>query len=174
MIKTIGLKKIGIATGVLLCLSQPSFAQEPGCASTAAVDAFSVRDLQSRLMVAGLACGQRASYNTFVSAHEGKLAVAGQSLIAYFKKVGSGTRGLDKHVTRAANAAARRHGQDRDAYCAEAALIFRDLLEVSSAPLVQIARRATFTSVPKPPACMTKAPTDADAFVVSGKDQATE
>lgn len=175
MVKTTRLKQIGIAAGVALCLSQPALANDPGCASSAAVDAFSIRDLQSRLMVAGLACGQRASYNAFVAVHESKLAAAGQRLIDHFKKTGSGLRDLDTHVTRAANAAAQRHGQGRDAYCAEAALMFRDLLEVSSAPLVQIARRATFASVPKPVACMAKAPTDdVDAFVISTSGQAAE
>lgn len=167
-------KKLSIATCFVMGLSQPVSASDQGCASAAAADAFSVRDLQSRLMVAGLACGQRASYNTFVAVHESKLAVAGQRLIAYFKETGNGTRDLDRHVTRAANAAARRHGQDRDTYCAEAAQLFRDLLEVSSAPLVQIARRATFASVPKPTACMAKAPADADAFGVSKRDQVIE
>lgn len=167
MIKTTGFKKIGIATGIVLCLSQPALADNPSCAGTAAVDAFSVRDLQSRLMVAGLACGQRASYNAFVAVHEGRLAMAGTRLIAYFKATGNGMKDVDKHVTRAANAAARRHGRDRDTFCAEAALLFRDLLEVSSAPLVQVARRATLESVPKPSACIEKAPANADAFSIS-------
>lgn len=166
-LKQARLRRIALATGLALCFGQPVLADDAGCASVAAVDAFSVRDLQSRLMVAGLACGQRASYNTFVAVHEGRLAIAGQRLITYFRAKGNGTRDLDRHVTRAANAAARRHGRDRDGFCAEAALLFRDLLEVSSAPLVQVARRATLESVPKPTACMAKAPADADAFGIS-------
>lgn len=160
-------KEIGVAACLVIGLGQPVLASEAGCTNVAAADAFSVRDLQSRLMVAGLACGQRASYNTFVAVHESKLAVAGQRLISYFRENGNGVRDLDRHVTRAANAAARTHGLDRDTYCAEAAQLFRDLLEVSSAPLVQVARRATFTSVPKPAACIAKAPTEADAFTIS-------
>jgi len=162
--KNTRLKWFAIVPGLAMCMAQPVLASDVGCANIAAVDAFSVRDLQSRLMVAGLACGQRASYNAFVAVHESRLAQAGQRLINYFNANGNGVRDLDKHVTRAANAAARRHGLDRDAFCAEAALLFRDLLEVSSAPLVQVARRATLESVPKPTACMAKAPDNADAF----------
>lgn len=160
-------KKASLAACLVIGLAQPVLASDAGCTNTAAADAFSVRDLQSRLMVAGLACGQRASYNKFVGVYEGKLALAGQRLISYFREHGNGVRDLDRHVTRAANAAARTHGLDRDAYCAEAAQLFDDLLDASSASLVQVARRATFTAVPKPTVCMAKAPAEADAFVVS-------
>ena len=170
---------IGLAALAAVCLTQPAVAAEAICASPADVDAFVIRDLQSRLMIAGLACGQRNSYTAFVTAHKPALGGAGRRLINYFRATGNGTRALDTHVTRAANAASLRHSENRDAFCAETAQLFQELLGEAKRSLVQVARAATLRSVTKPMVCMAqsetiKASADADTLVVSESYVAAE
>lgn len=154
---------IGLLAATAVLVVVPAYADEGSCARTTDVDAFVIRDLQSRLMVAGLACGQRAAYNSFVAVHQKDLSRAGQKLRDYFISQAQGTRSLDRHVTRAANAASRRHSENRDAFCAQTAQLFRQLVGESVGSLTKIAYAASLKSVPKPVACMAKAPTAVDA-----------
>jgi hypothetical protein len=124
-----------------------------GCASVADADAFAMRDLQSRLMVAGLACGQRDAYNAFVTSHRAELADAGKRLKAYFVSRGDGVRGLDRHVTLVANTAAKTHGLERDAFCARTADLFLELQAVSSRSVFAVAPANALGGVTKPEVC---------------------
>lgn len=157
-------KIIGVAAVVAVLSSQPVSAEDAPCARASDVDAFVIRDLQSQLMVAGLACGQRAAYNSFVAIHEKELGRAGRRLKDYFKSKAEGVRSLDRHVTGAANAASRLHSKNRQAFCAQTAQLFRELLGESARSITNIARTSLLKSVAKPVACMAKAPTAVDAF----------
>src|SRR5688572_13566546 len=68
------------------------------CITAEEATAFSLRHLQSRLMVAGLACNQRDAYNNFVESFRPPLADAGADLIAYFQRTGGGQSALNRHV----------------------------------------------------------------------------
>jgi len=163
MPKRITGKIVGLAAIMAVTVTYPSHAEDSGCARVTDVDAFIIRDLQSRLMVAGLACGQRAAYNSFVALHETELGRAGGRLKEYFRKHSGGQRALDTHVTRSANAASMRLSENRDVYCARTAELFRDLLGESKTAIVNVVRGVPLRSVEKPTACMAKAPTDVDA-----------
>lgn len=156
-------KLVGLAAILSVAVIYPSYAEDGGCARATDVDAFVIRDLQSRLMVAGLACGQRAAYNSFVVLHESELGRAGRRLREYFREHSGGQRALDRHVTRSANAASMRMSEDRDLYCTRTAALFRDLLGETKTAVANVARGVPLRSVEKPTACMAKAPADADA-----------
>ncbi len=142
---------------------QPAVASDMGCGSPDTVDAFTVRDLQSRLTVAALACGQRTSYNAFVNAYESDLGRSGRNLVAHFRARGNGARALDDHVTMAANAASLILNRDAGVFCAESARLFRDLLSESKRSLMQVARTAMLPSVQKPVVCTADASTTVEA-----------
>ena len=165
---------IGFVTVVAVTLSPPALAADAACARAIDVEAFVIRDLQSRLMVAGLACGQRAPYNAFAMLYKTELVRSGRRLVNYFGAESDGRRALDTHVTRAANAASLRHSENRAAYCAQTAQLFRDLLGASKQSLTQVAQAARLRSVIKPVACKAKAPTVADALVYPVKKVVTE
>lgn len=78
--------------------------------------AFSLRHLQSRLMVAGLACNQRDAYNNFVESRP-PLADAGAIFIGYFQRSGGGQTALNRHVTELANVAGLQRASDPQAFC---------------------------------------------------------
>ena len=92
--------------------------------------AKSVRTLQSDLMVGALSCGQRESYNAFVTEYRGQLVGQGKSLVAHFKSAHGGTHKskLNSYVTRLANASAIRHATATMDYCQETSDIFNTLL----------------------------------------------
>jgi hypothetical protein len=97
------------------------------CASADEVEAFRLRHLQSRLMVAGLSCGQKDAYNTFVTRHKPDLGRFGPRLIAYYKRSGGGDAALNRYVTELANAAASIRSDDPMAFCAHAWNMFWEL-----------------------------------------------
>ena len=149
--RTIKAACVGVV--VTFLAAAPSYAAG-GCASAEDVDAFAMRDLQSRLMVAGLACGQRDSYNAFVNAHQTVLARTGARLKSYFLTNEDGIQALDRHVTRVANVAARTHGLQRAAFCAQTAALFDQLKGADQGALVRVARQSDFRTVAKPAVCM--------------------
>lgn len=174
MRKRIRASVYGFAIVATIAFSPSAHATEVPCARAADVDAFVIRDLQSRLMVAGLACGQRAPYNAFVAIHKSDLGRSARRLIDYFRTNNGDVRALDAHVTRAANAASLRHSENRDAYCAQTAQIFRDLLGESKRSLIQVARNAKLKSVIKPAACTESAPANAYALVIVDSNSVAE
>lgn len=89
------------------------------CATPEETQAFRLRHLQSRLMVAGLACNQSDAYNNFVDAFRSPLADAGARLIAYFKRTGGGQPALNRHITELANIAGLYRAADPQAFCGE-------------------------------------------------------
>lgn len=88
--------------------------------------AIEVRRLQTNLMVAALSCGARAQYNDFILTHRPSLQKYGKAIRAEFnRRYGkSGSKRLNRFITRLANEASSRSNADRDAFCAEASALF--------------------------------------------------
>jgi hypothetical protein len=152
------------------------------CVTAQEARAFSLRHLQSRLMVAGLACNQRDAYNNFVETFRPPLADAGADFIAYFQRTGGGNTALNRHVTELANVAGLERASDPQAFCEETWNMFLLLEEEPSeleahavanmmqgagapalcaAPLVPPVREATTEA-----AGVVKAAADAPAYTV--------
>ncbi len=103
------------------------------CMTAQEARAFSLRHLQSRLMVAGLACNQRDAYNNFVEEFRPPLADAGADFIGYFQRTGGGQTALNRHVTELANVAGLQRASDPQAFCEETWSMFLLLDEEPSA-----------------------------------------
>lgn len=103
------------------------------CITAREAAAFSLRHLQSRLMVAGLACNQRDAYNNFVEAFRPPLANAGADLIGYFQRAGGGQAALNRHVTELANVAGLHRAEDPEGFCQETWNMFLLLQEEPAA-----------------------------------------
>jgi len=153
------IKAVLAATAIAVLTTGPVSAADD-CATAADVEAFAMRDLQSRLMVAGLACGQRDAYNVFIETHQTSITRTGARLKSYFLSRGEGVAAIDRHVTRVANAAARTHGLERDAFCTQTASLFKELQDIDQRGLVRIARQSGFRSVTKPSVCTADAPSE--------------
>lgn len=99
------------------------------CVSSEEAEAFRLRHLQTRLMVAGLSCGQQDAYNAFVTLHKPTLGDYGPRLIGYYKRSGGGQAALNRYVTELANAAAAIRSDDPEAFCTETWNVFWTLQE---------------------------------------------
>jgi hypothetical protein len=102
------------------------------CMTAQEARAFSLRHLQSRLMVAGLACNQRDAYNNFVESFRPPLADAGADFIGYFQRTGGGQTALNRHVTELANVAGLQRASDPESFCQETWNMFLLLEEAPS------------------------------------------
>ena len=89
------------------------------CVSSEEAEAFRLRHLQTRLMVAGLSCGQQDAYNAFVSRLQPMLSGYGPRLIGYFKRAGGGQAALNRYITELANAAAVIRSANPATFCAQ-------------------------------------------------------
>lgn len=89
------------------------------CITAQEARAFSLRHMQSRLMVAGLACNQRDAYNNFVESFRPPLADAGSDLIGYFQRTGGGQTALNRHITELANVAGLYRAENPEGFCEE-------------------------------------------------------
>ncbi|WP_069187558.1 hypothetical protein [Pararhodospirillum photometricum] len=137
--------------------------------------AIAVRALQSHLMVAGLSCGQSASYNQFVTKFQSDLASHGQSLTGYYSRQygGKGANQLNTAVTRMANEAATRFMQDRSGYCGEAQAAFEALQAVRSGGLVDFVV-AQHPFAVQAPACSTATADNTPITPTKGKGTPTK
>lgn len=109
--------------------------------------ALNTRVLQTELMVAALACGNRPLYNAFVSKFRGELIKQGRSLRSFFQRPrgGGGQENLDSFITRLANEASRRSNAGRAGFCTQASLLFRQLLGNKRLNLGTLVDSPTFT-----------------------------
>tara|TARA_R110000868_G_scaffold293143_4_gene553637 strand:+ start:679 stop:1308 length:630 start_codon:yes stop_codon:yes gene_type:complete len=114
--------------------------------------AFDVRHLQSRFMVAALACNQRDAYNEFVTRFRPYLMDAGDRLIRYFVRAGGGQSAINQHVTDLANAAGLRRAENPTSFCNQAWNLFWSL-EQAPLDIAKIAAINSIKSVARPPAC---------------------
>lgn len=118
------------------------------CASKAEHASMNMRALQSELMVAALACGQRDSYNYFVRTGADNLARHGRALKAYFSRHygDGGEYQLNKFVTQMANQASRISlNQPDSTYCREAAQLFSDVRSSSASEVAMMANQRYYT-----------------------------
>ncbi len=135
------------------CLAQAAGAAENmRCGSLAETEAFRMRHLQSRLMVAALGCNQQAAYNTFVEHFRPSLAGAGNTITAYFLRVGGGQTALNRHITDLANAAGLSRAENPDGYCKHAWELFWRL-EQEPHLLTRYAGENTLLQVTQPQTC---------------------
>jgi len=138
------------ALGVIA--SVPSHAAETlRCASLEEADAFRIRHLQSRFMVAALGCNQQAAYNAFVESFRSRLVVAGGHMTDYFVRIGGGQTALNKHITDLANAAGLSRAEEPNAFCKATWDLFWQL-EQDPRSLSQIAQE-NLLSTPEPQSC---------------------
>ncbi|MGE4065057.1 MAG: hypothetical protein AB7E79_16955 [Rhodospirillaceae bacterium] len=121
-----------------VCAAMPALPAYAGdlsiCMTRQEATAFSLRQLQSRLMVAALSCNQRDAYNNFVETFRPPLADAGAGLISYFQRTGGGQTALNRHITELANVAGLYRAEDPEGFCQETWNMFL-LLEEDPAAL---------------------------------------
>lgn len=129
--------------GSVLATALPAQAAE-SCANREARRSLEVRVLQSELMVAALTCGERQSYNAFVTTFKPFLKSQGAELRAFFVEqfgLAAGPNRLNKMVTRLANTASQNSvNVSTQEFCAQAKARFATVLNADTQGLLQIAR----------------------------------
>jgi hypothetical protein len=122
------------------------------CVSADEADAFQLRALQNRLMVAALSCNQQTAYNTFVEKFQGELTSAGKSMRSYYMRTGGGEAALNRHMTELANAAGLLRAKAPDDFCNDTWTMFL-LLQDEPMELPTIAAKHEMSSVATPHQC---------------------
>ena len=146
--------KPALAVVAVLALALPqvaSAAEAMKCGSLEEGAAFRLRHLQSRLMVAALACNQQAAYNTFVEHFRADLINAGGRITGYFQRIGGGQTALNAHITELANAAGLNRAEDPNGFCGKSWTLFWTL-EQDPLLLSKIAD-ANLLTVDQPQSC---------------------
>lgn len=139
--------------GTLVVVSPTSIrADNLPCVSSVEAQAFALRHLQSRFMVAALACNQQDAYNKFVTRFRPDLKKAGAVFLNYFDRIGRGAPAVNEHVTNLANAAGLRRAEDPPSYCTETWTLFWTLEEMPRS-LNGVAAANPIPSVERPPVC---------------------
>ena len=144
--------RAAIAALVLLAAPVSSRAANLQCGSSEEAKAFELRQLQSRLMVAGLSCNQSVAYNNFVQHYKSRLAAAGISLKGYFQRTGGGEPALNQHITQIANVAGLSRAQAPENFCADTWTMFL-LLEDEEEQLPVIAAKHLLPGILGPQEC---------------------
>ena len=144
--------RAAIAALVLLAAPVSSRAADFQCVSSEEADAFALRQLQSRLMVAGLSCNQTVAYNDFVRHFQPRLAAAGVSLKGYFQRTGGGEPALNQHITTLANVAGLSRAEAPENFCSDTWTMFL-LLEEEEDQLPIVAAKHVMPSAPGPEQC---------------------
>jgi len=117
------------------------------CAKEALINAITLRSLQSKLMVAALACdGAQKRYNTFALKYREALGKNGSLIMGYFKcKAGKkATVQFDKMITKIANLASALNSENHTDFCDEAQGVFDELEEGEQNELEGIAARHSY------------------------------
>jgi hypothetical protein len=118
------------------------------CARESEVTAFSMRALQSRLMVTALTCDMYDQYNTFVLRHRGALDGSRRTLVSYFGRAGGGERAFNSYDTDLANVQSTDSTRRGSLFCADMRPVFAEVLGLPNATEVQ--RYAVAKSLPQP------------------------
>jgi hypothetical protein len=132
------------------------------CASAQEADAFELRALQSRLMVAALSCNQQAAYNTFVEKFRPTLTSAGHAMQSYYARTGGGETALNRYVTSLANAAGLSRAEKPQDFCSETWTMFL-LLQDEPDELPTIAAKHDMSTADRPHECA--APADVSPVI---------
>jgi len=135
----------------MTAVTAPQAAEVLKCASLEEAEAFRLRHLQSRLMVAALGCNQQAAYNTFVEHFRPTLAAAGGRITDYYVRIGGGQTALNKHITELANSAGLSRAENPEGYCKQAWELFWSLEQDPSA-LIRVADANTLV-ISSPQSC---------------------
>ena len=117
------------------------------CAKEALRKAIILRSMQSKLMVAALACdGAQSRYNNFALKYQKALGKNGSLIMGYFKcKSGKkATAQFDKMITKIANLASALNSENHADFCDEAQGVFDELEEGEQNELEGIASRHSF------------------------------
>lgn len=133
------------------------------CTAAEEASAFNLRDLQSRFMVAALACNQQDAYNKFALRFQPHLINAGDRLMDYFTRIGRGPRAGNKHITDAANAAGLERAESPISYCTKTWNLFWTL-EQAPLELAKTAAANLIATVSRPVACVSTSE-NAETFV---------
>lgn len=134
--KTVRLATVVLTAGLLAGGASPALAASQ-CASGSVAEALQVRALNSRLMVAALACEAREDYNAFVQRFDGVLAQSGRRVADWFGPRG-GRRALNDYVTSLANKASLESMGDRYAFCAGALSILEEARTMDDMALIAL------------------------------------
>ena len=88
-------------------------------------------ELRAQLMVAALSCGQQRRYNSFVTRFQHELTTHGRALRLQFKRQygAAGDHHLNEFVTRLSNRQSQRSATARASFCAQATVLFHQLLD---------------------------------------------
>jgi hypothetical protein len=160
------LKRVTVALAVVLSTvpmaAISAQAAELHCTSLEEAEAFRLRHLQSRLMVAALGCNQQAAYNTFVEHFKPTLAGAGFKITDYFKRIGGGQTALNRHITELANAAGLSRAEDPAGFCKQTWELFWSL-EQDPRTLSKIAE-TNLLATPQPKSCSVTVAAGADTL----------
>lgn len=141
-----------LAAGIVLGSAAPALAAS-GCASGPVAEALQVRALNSRLMVAALACEAQDDYNAFVERFDGVLARSGRKVADWFGPRG-GRRALNDYVTSLANKASLDSLGDRYAFCAGALSIMAKARTMDDAGLLELSRSRPTTEAETRKVCL--------------------
>jgi len=158
---------LALAAIVAAAVPATAFAKDgASCVSSDEAEAFRMRDLQSRMMVAALSCNQLTAYNTFVERFRPTLASAGKQIAAYYQRTGGGEPALNRHMTELANAAGLARAEEPEQYCGDTWAMFL-LLEDEPSGLPTIAAKYR-PGVVTPAQCnMQEAPSNAPVTVMA-------
>ena len=110
------------------------------CARSREQIAIYTAELRAQLMVAALSCGQQGRYNSFVTRFQHELSTHGRALRLQFKRQygAAGDRHLNEFMTRLANRQSRRSAKARAPFCAQATVLFHQLLDEPRLSLVGV------------------------------------
>lgn len=139
-LKTTRFRSVLAAAAVSVTLSA-SAAYGASCATPAEKVALETRVMQSDLMVAALACGEKARYNAFVKKFQPVLVDRGKTLQAYFRRMhgGAAKRRLNSFITQLANMSSQRSLEQATLFCAQAGDLFSQILAVEPNKLATFA-----------------------------------
>ena len=168
MNRTLARTAASAALAAVLAAAVPAtaFAKDAACVSADEAEAFRMRDLQSRFMVAALSCNQLTAYNSFIERYRPTLASAGKQIAAYFQRTGGGEPALNRHMTELANAAGLSRAEEPEQYCGDTWAMFL-LLEDEPSGLPTMAAKYR-PGVVTPAQCnMQEAPTNAPITVLA-------
>lgn len=105
------------------------------CANNSEKEALDIRVLQTELMVAALACGERTRYNDFVTRYQPQLKQGGKDLRIYFSRIYKkmGEQKLNNFVTKLANETSKNSRKTSvTVFCRAANHIFVDALAATT------------------------------------------
>lgn len=168
MKRTISCYAASVALAGLVAAAAPATAYASDaarCVSAEEADAFQLRALQNRLMVAALSCNQETAYNTFVDKFQRELTSAGKSMQGYYMRTGGGEAALNHHMTELANAAGLLRAQEPDDFCNDTWSMFL-LLQDEPMDLPTIAAKHEMSNVATPNQCA--APATESPVIVAG------